>query len=82
MLPIQIHLNHFNISSLINLLVILMFFSGSALGCMSIYKKYLHNQVLHLGSNTLPQCGSPDVFTSMLPVTFSIAVTILTGHLT
>ncbi|KAK4810652.1 hypothetical protein QYF61_007389 [Mycteria americana] len=34
---VQIHLSHFNLSSLIHLLVVLMFLSGPTLGYMSIY---------------------------------------------
>ncbi|KAK4829267.1 hypothetical protein QYF61_002659 [Mycteria americana] len=36
----QIHLSHFNLSSLIHLLVVLMFFTGLTLGYMSIYLEY------------------------------------------
>ncbi|KAK4807111.1 hypothetical protein QYF61_018452 [Mycteria americana] len=57
---IQIHLSHFNLSSLIHLLVVLMFLSGLTLGYMSIYVTYFYNQVLYSGSNILPQCCSPD----------------------
>ena len=50
-LPVQIHLSHLNLSSLIHLLLFLMFFSGLALGYMSTYTTYFHNQVLYPSSN-------------------------------
>ncbi|KAK4807137.1 hypothetical protein QYF61_018478, partial [Mycteria americana] len=56
----EIHLSLFNLSSLIHLLVVLMFLSGPTLGYMSIYVTYFYNQVLYPGSNILPQCCSPD----------------------
>ncbi|KAK4828887.1 hypothetical protein QYF61_001445 [Mycteria americana] len=56
----KIRPRHFNLSSLIHLLVVLMFFSVLTLGYMSIYVTNFYNQVLYLGSNILPQCGSPD----------------------
>ncbi|KAK4810559.1 hypothetical protein QYF61_004522, partial [Mycteria americana] len=56
----QIHLSHFNLSSLIHLLVVLMFLSGLTLGNVSIYVTYFYNKVLYSGSNILPQCCSPD----------------------
>ncbi|KAK4830743.1 hypothetical protein QYF61_013193 [Mycteria americana] len=59
---VQIPLSHFNLSSLIHLVVVLMFLSGPTLGYMSIYVTYFYNQVLYLGSNILPQCSSPDGF--------------------
>ncbi|KAK4810457.1 hypothetical protein QYF61_004237 [Mycteria americana] len=42
----QIHLSHFNLSSLIHLLVVLMFLSGPTLGYMSIYLEYSRPQIL------------------------------------
>ncbi|CAN0301293.1 unnamed protein product [Bubo scandiacus] len=59
MLPVQIHLSHFNSSSLILMLVVLMSFSGPTLGYMSKYMKYFYNRVLYLGINILPQWGIP-----------------------
>ncbi|KAK4810748.1 hypothetical protein QYF61_007722 [Mycteria americana] len=47
----EIHLSHFNLSSLIHLLVVLMCFSGLTLGYMSIYVTYFYNQVLYPSSN-------------------------------
>ncbi|GAB0206380.1 mitochondrial enolase superfamily member 1 [Grus japonensis] len=41
-----IHLSHFNLGSLIHLLVVLMFLSGPTLGYMGIYMTYLYNQLL------------------------------------
>ncbi|KAK4806849.1 hypothetical protein QYF61_012570 [Mycteria americana] len=38
MLPVQIHLSHFNLSSLIHLLVVLMFLSGLTLGHTQVYE--------------------------------------------
>ncbi|KAK4828998.1 hypothetical protein QYF61_001754 [Mycteria americana] len=64
----KIHLSHFNLSSLIHLLAVLLFFSGPGLGYVGIYMTYFYNQVLYPGSNILPQCGSPDGFASVLPV--------------
>ncbi|KAK4818458.1 hypothetical protein QYF61_013664 [Mycteria americana] len=64
-----IYLSHFNLSSLIHLLLILMFFSGPTLGYVKIYVTYFYKQVLYPGSNILPQRGSPDGFASALPVT-------------
>ncbi|GAB0207262.1 hypothetical protein GRJ2_003191800 [Grus japonensis] len=46
MLPVQIHLGHFNLGSLIYLLVVLMFLSGPTLGYVGIYMAYLYNQLL------------------------------------
>ncbi|XP_009699422.1 PREDICTED: adenosylhomocysteinase B-like, partial [Cariama cristata] len=43
---LDIHLTHFDLSSLIRVLVVLMFFSGPTLGYVSTYVTYLHNQVL------------------------------------
>ncbi|KAK4817965.1 hypothetical protein QYF61_003485 [Mycteria americana] len=40
-----IHLSHFNLSSLIHLLVVLMFLSGLTLEYMSIYVTYFYNQL-------------------------------------
>ncbi|KAK4807054.1 hypothetical protein QYF61_018395 [Mycteria americana] len=65
---VQIHLSLFNLSSLIHLLIVLMFLSGPTLGYLSIYVTYFYNQVLYLGSNILPQCCSPDGFASALPI--------------
>ncbi|KAK4807027.1 hypothetical protein QYF61_000356 [Mycteria americana] len=69
--PSIIHLGHFHLSSLIHLLVVLMFFSGMTLGYLSIYVTYCYNQVLYPGSNALPQCCSPDGFASALPLEYS-----------
>ncbi|KAK4829954.1 hypothetical protein QYF61_008085 [Mycteria americana] len=43
-LKVQIHLSHFNLSSLIHLLVVFLFFSGSTLGYVGIYMTYFYNQ--------------------------------------
>ena len=45
-LPVQIHLSHFDLGSLIQLLVVLMFLCGPTLGYMGIYMTYLYNQLL------------------------------------
>ncbi|KAK4811185.1 hypothetical protein QYF61_019816 [Mycteria americana] len=42
----SIHLSHFNLSSLIHLLVVLMFLSGLTLGYMSIYLEYSGPRIL------------------------------------
>jgi len=46
MLPVQIHLRHFDLGNLVHLLVALMFFSGPALGDMSIHVMHFYNQLL------------------------------------
>ncbi|PKU38980.1 inositol -trisphosphate receptor-interacting 1 [Limosa lapponica baueri] len=56
----RIHLNHFNFSSPIHLLVVLMFLSGLTLGYTGIYMMYFHNRTLYPGNNILPQFSSPD----------------------
>ncbi|GAB0183048.1 ribonuclease H-like [Grus japonensis] len=43
---VQIYLSHFNLSSLIHLLVVLMFLSDPTLGYMGIYMTYFYNQLL------------------------------------
>ncbi|KAK4811150.1 hypothetical protein QYF61_019781 [Mycteria americana] len=43
--PSTVHLSHFNLSSLIHLLVVFMFLSGLTLGYMSIYATYFYNQL-------------------------------------
>lgn len=68
LLPVQIYLNHFNPSSSIHLLFLLMFCYGPALQYMNTFLTYFYQLVLFLGSNILPQCGSPDDLASALPV--------------
>jgi len=68
MLPVQIHLSHFNLGSLIHLVVVLMFFSGTTLSDMGVHMMHFYNQLLLPGSNILPQWGSPDGFASTLSV--------------
>jgi len=46
MLPVQIHLSHFNLSSLIHLVVVLMFFSGPTLRDVGIHVTDFYNQLL------------------------------------
>jgi len=46
MLPVQIHLSHFNLSSLIYLVVVLMFFSGPTLRHVGIHVMDFYNQLL------------------------------------
>lgn len=67
-LLVQIPLSHFSPRSLIPLLVVLMFFWGLTLGYLSTFAIHLHSHVLHWGNNVLPQCSSPDRFTTMLPI--------------
>ncbi|KAK4829983.1 hypothetical protein QYF61_008114 [Mycteria americana] len=50
---VQIHLSHFNLSSLIHLLVILLFFSGPVLGYVGIYMTYFYNQLEYSGPRIL-----------------------------
>ena len=45
-LPVQIHLSHFSLGSLIHLLVLLMFFSGSILTDVSVHMMHFYNQLL------------------------------------
>jgi len=66
MLPFQIHLSHFNLGSLIDLLVVLMFFSGHTLRDVGVHMMHFYNQLLQTGSNILPQWGSPHGFASVL----------------
>ena len=68
MLPVQIHLSHFDLDSLIHLVVVLMFLGGPALRDVGFYVRHFYNQLLQMGSNILPQWGSPDRFASALPV--------------
>ena len=68
MLSMQIYLSHFSPSRLIHLLAVVMFFSGTTLGYMSIYVSYFYNHILHQGSNTFPQCSDPDEFIPAMPV--------------
>jgi len=68
MLPVHIYLSHFNLGSLIHLLVVLMFLSGPTLRDVGVHVTDLYNQLLQLGSNILPQWGSPDGFASALSV--------------
>ena len=62
-LPVQIHLSYFNLSSLIHLLAVLMFLSGPTLRDVGIHVTDFYNQLLQLGSNILPngaaQIGLP-----------------------
>ena len=62
------HLSHFNLSSLIYLVVVLMFLSGSKLRDVGVHVTHFYNPVLQTGSNILPQWGSSDRFASELPV--------------
>ena len=68
MLPVQIHLSHFNLSSLIHLIVVLMFLNGLTLGYVGTYVTRFCTQLLWLGSNTFPEFGSSGGFASALPV--------------
>ncbi|GAB0208498.1 ribonuclease H-like [Grus japonensis] len=43
---VQIHLSHFSLSSLIHLLVVLMFLSGLTLGYVGIHMTHFHDQLL------------------------------------
>ena len=54
MLPVQTYLKPLNSRGLIYLLVVLIFFSGTILGYVSIYVMYLYNHVLYPGQ----QCFS------------------------
>jgi len=59
MLPVQIHLSHFNLGSLIHLVVVLMFLSGPTLRNVGVHVTDFYNQLLQPGSNILPQWGQP-----------------------
>lgn len=54
MLPVQIHLSHFNLSSLIHLIVVLTFLNGLTLGYVGTYVTCFCTQLLWLGSNIFP----------------------------
>jgi len=43
LLPVEIHLSHFNLGSLIHLLVVLIFLSGPTLGYVGIHMTYFYN---------------------------------------
>ena len=45
LLPVQIHLSHFSLSSLIHLLVVLMFLSGPTLRGVGIHMTHFYNQL-------------------------------------
>ena len=66
-LTVQIYFAHFNLSSSIHLLVVLMFFSGMTLWYVIAYVTYLYSYVLYQGSSIFPQCNSPYLFASVLP---------------
>jgi len=68
MLLVQIHLSHFSLSSLIHLVVVLMILSRPTLRDVGIHVTHSYNQLLHLGSNILPQWGSSDEFAAVLSV--------------
>ena len=68
LLPVQIHLSHFNLGSLIHLVVVLMFFSGLTLRDVGVHLTDFYSQLLQMGSSILPQWGSPDRFASVLSV--------------
>ena len=59
MLPVKIHLSYFSLSSLIHLVVVLMFLSGPTLRDMGVHVTDFYNQLLQPGSNILPQWGQP-----------------------
>ena len=46
MLPVQIHLSQFNLSSLIHLVVVLMFFSGPTLRDVGVHVTDFYSQLL------------------------------------
>lgn len=80
MLPIQIHLRYFNLSSLIHLMVILIFFSDLTLGDLRICMMYFQTQGLHPGISVLPQqCQYHNG--STVSYSASITATIPTGYL-
>jgi len=68
MMPVQIHLSHFSPGSLTHVVVVLMLLSGLTLRDMGIHVTHFYNQLLQLGSNIVPQWGSPDGSASALPV--------------
>ena len=61
-------MSQFNSSSLVYLLLVLMFSGGALLRHMSIYVTDLDNKVLYSGSNVLLQHSGPYMFTPVLPV--------------
>ena len=68
MLPVKIHLSHFNLGSLIHPVVVFIFLSGLTLKDVGVHVTHFYNQLLQTDSNILPQWGSPDRFASALPV--------------
>jgi len=46
MLPVQMNLSHFNLGSLIHLVIVLMFFSGPNLRDLSVHVMDFYNQLL------------------------------------
>ncbi|GAB0183211.1 hypothetical protein GRJ2_000786400 [Grus japonensis] len=60
MWPVQIHLSHFNLSSLIHLIVVLMFLNGLTLGYVGTYVTRFYAQLLWPGGNICPEFGSSD----------------------
>lgn len=68
-LPILLYLSHSNSSSLIHLLIALMFFCGIIIEYVRIYMMYLHIQVLSSGSYIFLQCsGSDRLASALLPL--------------
>jgi len=67
MLPVQIHLSHFSLGSLIHLVVVLMFFCGLTQGCGHPRDKLLQLTAL-AGQQYLATMGQPNGFVSVLPV--------------
>lgn len=48
MLPVQIHLRHFHLGSLIHLFIVAMFFSSLTLGYVAVCMGYFYRQLLYL----------------------------------
>lgn len=60
MLPVQIYQSSVNPGSPIYLLVVLMFFCGTAFGYVGIYMTCFHSTVLYQGYNIFAQFNDPD----------------------
>lgn len=63
-LPVQMHLRHFYLGSLVHLFIVAMFFSSPTLG----NRHDRRSQLLYLSSDVLPQYSSPDGFPSPVSI--------------
>jgi len=66
MLPVQIHLSHFSLGSLIYLVVILMCLSGLTVRDVGVHMAHFYSQLLQTGSNISAASALPVVLLSLL----------------